>query len=49
MSKRNNTLKIKNNQYRHLKEEDRIAIQVLVSQKEKMLKKYTIIAISLII
>ena len=35
MSKGNNTLKIKNNQYHHLKKEDRIAIQVLINQKDK--------------
>lgn len=35
MSRKNNTLKIKNNQYHHLKEEDRIAIQVLINQKDK--------------
>lgn len=35
MSKKNNTLKIKKNQYHHLTEKDRSTIQALIEQKDK--------------
>lgn len=34
MSKANNTLKKKENQYRHLKKDDRIVIESLINQKD---------------
>ena len=39
MSKTNNTLKFKENQYRHLTEADRIKIQALISQKDNKGKR----------